>query len=382
MGWDGKTVNEALRFDFPIYGGFPHDDPLGARAKNWGSSGVKTLIADRVPVLHFYSKNTKNGIVRYTLAINGQILKNEVTQNRQTWPFIAIEAEHVPGMTQGIGDAEPVLDLQTDISESLSAWSETVRRTIQDQWKAWGLKHLNPRIVQDGGRVWEMTDKDEEDIEPLKFIPNTVDVKEQLKELWLVHRKTSAIPEEAEANSLSRMSGYAMNVKFQALITSLAPRRIRLKRVYKQLAKNKLMFTQRLHPAEKDLLDLTNFNIEIAYEEITPSDMQSEVTRLSQQVSMKLVSPYTAMEELDLNPEEEYALMKEFWTNPDLNPQGAMAAAQARMMNAQADGLQPQVSPATTASAAGSQAINDKFPMFHAGTNAAKPSSNVSSRVV
>jgi len=297
---------------------------------------------------------------------------------RTTWPFYVVEAEHVPGLTQGVGDAEPVLDLQVDISEAVTSWSETVRRTIQDQWKAWGLRHLNPRILNDGGRVWEMTDKEDEDIEPLKFIPNTVDVKENIAMLWEIYRRVTGIPSEAEAQSLSHTSGYAMNVKFQALITALAPRKIRMKRMYRELGMNKLKYYQKKHPKEAHLLDLSKFILDVTFEEITPSDMQAEVTRLSQAVTSKLMSPYTAMEEMTLVPEDEYELMAKFWTNPDINPQTALLTIQAKTAEQQLGAMGAQ----TQALVAGGEAsaFKDKFPKFH--PTAQGVGSNVTSKVV
>lgn len=332
MGWDGSSYTEALRFNFPLYGGNPHDDPIGARTKTFDTPQQRILIQGQVPVLHFYSKKTKNGTVFYTLVVNGQVVKREVSTGRKEWPFMWVEAEHVPGITQGVGDAEPVLGIQSELSERTSAWAEAIRRTIKDQWKAWGLRHVTPRNLPGGSQVWEFTDKDEEDIEPLKFITNDVGMKEFIQTIWDNYRRISGVPDEAEARSISRMSGYAMNVKYQSLITSLAPRKIRLQRLYRNWALNKLNSIKRQYPKYAHLLDDAKFIMEVEWEEITPSDLQALTSRLAQSVSMKLMSPYSAMEELQLIPEEEMRLMEEFWTNPKLNPQGAMAEAQAMLM--------------------------------------------------
>jgi len=272
--------------------------------------------------------------------VNGQIIKDQVSTGRKTWPFTVIECEHVPGSNIGVGDAEPILDLQAEMSERLSAWSEAVRRTIKDQWKAWGLNHLNPRFLPGGGQVWEMTDKEEEDIQPLKFITNDVGILQYIEMLWQVYRRTSAIPSEVEAQSLSHTSGYAMNVKYQSLIINLSARKIREQRCYMQWARNKLELVKMQYPEYAYLIDEAKFILEVDWEEITPSDMQTETARLGQAVQLKITSPYPAMEQLQLVPEDEIELMESFWTNPKINPQGAMAEAQAQLMLQQV-GAQP-----------------------------------------
>ena len=122
LGWDGTTAVEPLRANFPIYGGYNHSDPLGVISRNFMGRD-KTLVNQGVPVLHFYSKNTENAVVRYSLVVNGQILKREQSLGRKSWPFQVVEAEHIPGSTIPVGDAEPVLDIQSEISERMSAWS-------------------------------------------------------------------------------------------------------------------------------------------------------------------------------------------------------------------------------------------------------------------
>jgi hypothetical protein len=355
LGWDGASFTESLRFNFPLYGSNPHDDPIGARSKQWDTPTNRVLIQGQVPVLHVYTQEKKDSIVSYSLVVNGQIVKSNVSTGRKAWPFTIVEAEHIPGLTQGVGDAEPVLGIQSELSERTSAWAEAVRRTIKDQWKAWGLRHLTPRNLPGGGQVWEMTDKDEEDIEPLKFLTNDIGIHEFIKSIWANYRRITGIPDEAEGQSLSHVSGYAMNVKYQSLIVSLAPRKIRLERMYRTWALNKLDSIKRKYPKYAHLISDAQYIMQVDWEEITPSDLQSLTSRLAQGVSMKLMSPYTAMEKMQLIPEEEMRLMEEFWTNPKLNPQGAMAEAQALLMLQQ---VSQQVTQQTGQPAAGGGALS------------------------
>ena len=340
MGWDGVTENAPLRVNWPIYGGYAHNDPLGVISQNF-TGRDRTFIDNAVPVMHFYSKASKNAVVRYSLIINGQVVKSEKSLGRKTFPFTMVETEHVPGSNIGVGDAEPVLDIQAELSERLSAWSEAVRRTIKDQWKAWGLNHLTPRTLPGNGQVWEMTDKAEEDIEPLKFVTNDVGILQYIQEIWGVYRRISGIPSEVEAESLSHTSGYAMNVKYQSLIINLSARKIRMRRAWIKWAMNKLETVKRLYPQYAYLIDEAQFVLEVEWEEITPADVAAETQRLAQAIQAKITSPYTAMEQLQLVPEDEIRLMQDFWTDPKLNPQGFMAEQQAYQMAAQAQQMQP-----------------------------------------
>ena len=63
LGWDGTTAYDPLRVTYPIYGGYTHDDPLGVISNNWMGRD-RLFINNKVPVLHFYHKNTVKGITR------------------------------------------------------------------------------------------------------------------------------------------------------------------------------------------------------------------------------------------------------------------------------------------------------------------------------
>ena len=335
LGWDGVNVNAELRFNFPIYGGYTHSDPLGIQNRNWTK---ERSIHGKIPVLHFYFQKTKNGTVHYARFVNGQKTVKEKSLGRKTWPFTIVEAEHVPGIPYGVGDAEPLLDIQAEYNIRRTEWAEAIRRNIKDQWKMWGLKGVNPRMVPgNGGRVWELTDKNEEDIEPLKFPVDDVGAVQNIQSIMSDYRRTSAIPAEAEADNTAAAptSGFAMQVKFQALITQLAPRQKRIKRALKGWALSKLDYLAKKYPEYKDLLDAREFTIDWEFEPLTPKDVAQVVQNLATAVGAKLESPHTAMEEMGLDPDLEMDLMAEFWTDPRINPQGAMAQAQAMMMLAQ-----------------------------------------------
>ena len=330
MGWDGKTVDAALRFNVPIYGGFSHDDALGLRTQNWISART---FYKKVPVVHFYYNKKKGGNILYGLIVNGQIISEDTSLRRKSWPFKWVEAEHVPGLPWGVGDAEPLLDIQAEICLRNTDWAEAVRRNTKDQWKSWGLKHLNPRVVPGNGRIWELTDKDTDDIEPLKFPIDNVEVQAYIANVWSNYHRVSGIPAEAEGGSIGAgSSGFQMLLKYQSLITALAPRRIRLQKVYRQWAMDKLQAVKQLYPEYADFITKLNFILEVQWSEVTPKDVAQVVQNLVQTTQSKLQSHYSAMEELELIPEDEFAFMEEFNQNPLLDPQGAMATAQAQMM--------------------------------------------------
>ena len=285
-------------------------------------------------MVHFYYQKRKRGTVFYSLVINGSVVKEDVSTKRTAWPFTIIEAEHVPGYPHGVGDAEPLLDIQAEYSIRKTEWAEAIRRNIKDQWKAWGLKHITPRMLPGEGRLWELTDKETDDIQPLKYPTDDVGAQAYLAQTLSDYRRTSGIPAEAEADgSVSApTSAVAMNMKFQALITQLAARQKRLLRYARERAIRKLEWIGKQYPEYRDLVDPSQIIIEVSQEQITPKDVAQVIQNLSTAVAGKLQSPYSAMEELGLVPEDEMELMAEFWTDPRLNPQGAMAQAQAMMM--------------------------------------------------
>jgi len=334
MGWDGKTFNADLRFNIPLYGSYPHDDILGVLRDRWRG---ERFIYGKVPAAHFYYKRTEKGNIHYALVVNGQIIHDK-RLSRKDWPFTIVEAEHVPGLLNGVGDVEPLLDLQAELNQRGSNWGEAIRRNVLDQWKAWGLRAITPKMLPGGGRLWEFTgDKETDDILPLKFPVDDQGALAYLNWLLSQYRRVSGIPSEAEAESQTAgTSGFMATIKYQSLITSLAPRRIRMQRAYRKWGLSKLARIGELYPEYKEFIDTARFVLDVDWEEIAPRDVAQVMSTLSQGVASKIVSPYTAMEQLQEVPEDEMDLMREFNMDPALAPQAYMAFAQARMMEQQA----------------------------------------------
>jgi len=344
MGWDGTTMDATMRFNFPIYGGYDHLDPLGVMGRNWAT---ERTIFGKVPVLHFYYQRKKYGNVWYAKIVNGVVV-SEKNLNRKSWPFLIVDAEHAPGLPWGVGDVEPIIDIQQEVNEAMSDWREATRRNIKDQWKAWGLKHVTPTMVPGEGRLWELTDKTTDDIEPLKFPIDNAGSLEYINLQLEMYRRVSLIPPEAEGGSSGgRASGYAIQLKFEALSTSLEPRRIRMQSAYKQWALEKLKTIAKLYPQYKELIQSAKFTFRVVWPEITPKDTAQMVNTLAQSLAAGLESPYTAMDAMGFDPEEEMQLIREYNADENLNPKGFMILEQARMMAAQSAQSAAQGNPAT-----------------------------------
>ena len=343
MGWDGLTMDASMRFNFPIYGGFDHIDPLGIMGRNWAT---ERTIYGKVPVLHFYYQKKKYGNVWYCKIVNGAVIE-EKNLNRKSWPFLVIDAEHAPGLPWGVGDVEPMIDIQQEINEAMSDFREATRRNVKDQWKAWGLKHIVPTMLPGEGRLWELTDKETDDIEPLKFPLDNAGSLEYINMQLEMYRRVSLIPPEAEGGSSGgRASGYAIQLKFEALSTSLEPRRIRMQSAYKKWALEKLRTIAKLYPAYKELIESAKFTFKVVWPEIAPKDTAQMVNTLAQSLAAGLESPYTAMDAMGFDPEEEMQLIREYNADENLNPRGFMILEQARMMAAQANAQAAQGQPA------------------------------------
>ena len=247
-----------------------------------------------------------------------------------------------------MGDVEPLLDIQQELNEALTDWREAIRRNVKDQWKAWGLKHIVPTMLPGEGRLWELTEKGLDDIEPLKFPIDNTGTLEYINQQWENYRRVSLIPPEAEGGSSGgRASGYAIQLKFEALSTSLEPRRIRMQAAYKRWALEKLKTVAKLYPEYKDLIQSAKFTFKVVWPEITPKDTAQMVNTLAQSLAAGLESPYTAMDAMGFDPEEQMSLIREYNADQMLNPKGFMILEQAKMMAAQSNAAAAQGNPAT-----------------------------------
>ena len=330
-GWNGTNVN-GVYDSLKVNGGgttlMDHGNPLGL-APWWNKtlSGRQQFIG--VPLIDFHYKNDKGEVVNALFLGNGQQVDEKVTKLAD-FPYIVLNCDTEPGNPYGIGDAEPVVMLQKEISTRLTDWAEAVRRNGQDQWKTFNVRGLSPRDLPGGGRVFPLGSKEDEDVEPLKYPVDNIGYGELLQNLYDEYRRITGIPPEVLGGGglPTTSSGYAMAVRFQSVITRLGPRQVRLGSFYQKWAEMTLKHMEVVEPDSRDIIN-GNYFTKIDFEAVTPRDFAQTVNSLAQAVSAGIISRRTAMEELNRVPEDEQTYISEWNTNPALSPATAAAAAQA-----------------------------------------------------
>lgn len=330
--WNGTNVNgvyDALRRKdgtSPVV--MDHGNPLGL-APWWNKtlSGRQQFIG--VPLIDFHYKNENGEVVNALFLGNGQQVDEKVTKLAD-FPYIVVNCDTEPGNPFGVGDAEPVVMLQKEISTRLTDWAEAVRRNGQDQWKTFNVRGLSPRDLPGGGRVFPLGSKEDEDVEPLKYPVDNIGYGELLQNLYDEYRRTTGIPPEVLGGGglPTTSSGYAMAVRFQSVITRLGPRQVRLGTFYQRWAELTLRHMETVDPSTKEVIN-GNYFTKIDFEAVTPRDFAQTVNSLAQAVSAGIISRRTAMEELNRVPEDEETYIREFNTDPALSPGTAAAAAAA-----------------------------------------------------
>lgn len=332
-GWNGTaatTLYDAMQ-SRSMTGGFSmdHGNALGLAPR-----ASKTLSNRQqfvgVPLIDFHYKDEKDRVVNALFLGNGQQVESKITK-LSDFPYIPVNCDVEPGNPFGIGDAEPVVMFQKEISTRLTDWSEAVRRNGQDQWKTYNVRGLSPRDLPGGGRIFPLGSKEDEDIEPLKYPIDNIGYGELLSHLYDEYRRTTGIPPEVLGGGglPTTSSGYAMAIRFQSVITRLGPRQVRIGAAYQKWADMTLKNMEVVDPESKPIIN-GNYWTKVDFEAVTPRDFAQNVTTLSQAVASGILSRRTAIEELNRVPEDEEQYMREYNTDPELSPQQAAAVAAAQ----------------------------------------------------
>ena len=303
-----------------------HGDPLGRWTRRFIGTSSRADVPnfDGLPMIDFHFMND-DGFVVNEIWIGSQRVDHRVTKMRE-FPYITVNCETEPGNPFGIGDAEPVTALQREISGLRTLWHEAMRRNGMDTWKVFNLKGLAPTDLEGGGRFFYLGDKESQDIEALKYPIDDVGYLQAINEAWEDFRRVTGIPPEVlgGGNISAGTSGYALAVKFQSVITRLGPRSTRLQSFYQTWGRLTLKNMEIVESDAKKVIK-DNYFVNVDFENITPKDFAQQVSAYATAVSAKLLSPRTASEELGYVSEDEYTYMREFNSDPALNPQAAAA---------------------------------------------------------
>jgi len=364
--WNGTgatTMYDALRKkdgNAPQYA--DHQNFLGlATRPNKTLSGRQQFVG--VPLIDFHYKNTAGKVVNSLFLGNGQQVEEKVTK-LPDFPYIPINCDTEPGNPFGIGDAEPTVMFQKEISTRITDWAEAVRRNGQDQWKTFNVRGLSPRDLPGGGRVFPLGSKEDEDVMPLKYPVDNIGYGELLTHLYDEYRRTTGIPPEVLGGGgvPTTSSGYAMAIRFQSVVTRLGPREVRMGTLYQRWAELTLKNMEIVEPDTKELIQ-GNYFTKIDFTAVTPRDFAATVNSLSQAISSGMLSRRSAMEEINKVPEDEETYIGEWNADPKLSPgtAGAIVSVQGQM-DAIANG-------SNQAAAQQAQAGSDKAMPGNAGQN-------------
>jgi len=292
-------------------------------------------------------------------------------------PFIVIEHDHEPGSPEGIGDIEPLIDIQIELNRAYSHWAQLVNDEIDPAWQI-NTESVPAGMVPRGGQILA-TGGEQVKIMPLDKGVNLFPVRELVDALMQAFHFRSGLAEILFALPPgAQTAGRAMQIQIEASANRIDPRRRRLYRGLRELLIFWAIMAEKINPEiqvgtetaapgqdptpkmvrVKEILG--DFRAwKFVAPEITPRDNLELITAVVNKLNAKLISLEDAMDELGVDsPLEMIRKIEQERMNPKLFPgdvQGYVAVLNMlqQLQAAQAQAGGPPTVPGADPNAAG-----------------------------
>lgn len=278
-------------------------------------------------------------------------------------PFIVIQHDREPGSPEGMGDVEPLLDIQMQLNQALSHWSQLIVDEIDPAWQIdadsvpGGMVPMAGEIIAAGeGRRITPIEKGVNQF-PIQALVDTLmksfHFRSGLSEILF------ALPPGAQT------AGRALAIQIEAAANRIDPRRARLYKGLRDLMIFWFYMGEKINPAFPvgenedgspvmgNLRDITEGFRRWMFiaPEITPRDNLELITAVVNKLNAKLISLEDAMDELGVNsPLEMIQKIEAERMNPKLFPGDTQAYVavlnmlqQLQAQQAAMGGAEPQV---------------------------------------
>jgi hypothetical protein len=275
-------------------------------------------------------------------------------------PYIVIEHDHEPGSPEGIGDVEPLIDVQIELNRALSHWAQLVADEIDPAYQVdaesvpGGLIPRNGEVVAAG---------EGKQVRPIEKGINVFPIQELIEALMKAFHFRSGLSEIMfSLPPGAQTAGRALAIQIEASANRIDPRRDRLYGGLEELLIFWAHMAEHINPqihvgfdeagqaVQKGVREiLQGFRRwKFVAPEITPRDNLELVTSVVNRLNNKLISLEDAMDELGVDsPLEMIQKIEAERMNPRLFPGdtqsfvAVLAMLQQYQMTAQQAGLMP-----------------------------------------
>jgi hypothetical protein len=277
-------------------------------------------------------------------------------------PFIVIEHDHEPGSPEGLGDIEPLIDLQIEINRAISHWAQLIADEIDPAWQI-NADSVPAGLVPRGGEILPVGE--DREVKPFEKQVNQFPIRELVEGLMEAFHFRSGLSEILFAAPPSgQTAGRALAIQIEASANRIDPRRRRFYRGIVSVILFWIYMAEKVNPdivigadeqgnpqTEKLAAVLAGFRRwKVTAPEITPRDNAELITAVVNKLNAKLISLEDAMDELGVDsPLEMIQKIEQERMNPRLFPGDTQAYVavltmllQMQQMQA-AMGAQPQV---------------------------------------
>lgn len=248
-------------------------------------------------------------------------------------PYIVIEHDREPGSPEGIGDVEPLVDIQIELNRALSHMAQLIADEIDPAWQL-DADSIPPGMIPRGGEV--LAAGEGKQVRPLEKPVNQFPIDQLIERLMKSFHLRSGLSEILFAGAPSaQTAGRALQIQIEASANRIDPRRRRLYRGLKELLIFWAFMAEKINPKMTVGVDeqgqpqyagvaevIEGFRRwRIVAPEITPRDNLEMITAVVNKLNAKLIALEDAMDELGVDsPLEMIAKIEKERMNPRLFP--------------------------------------------------------------
>lgn len=356
----GQPLNVARKAD--------HGDPLGQKGMPiapLGSTAARPLSrpvpyqpsdyeGKQVRVWDYWCKLTEPGkanddgtpgepVERIVNAffVEGILAKREYHDYLPDLPYIVVEHDHEPGSPDGVGDVEPLIDIQIEMNRAMSHWMQLIADEIDPSWQI-DADAVPSGAVPRGGDI--IAAGDGKQIRPLEKQVQQFPVQQLVDAMYRAFHFRSGLSEILfTVPPGAQTAGRALQIQIEASANRIGPRRVRTYQGLRELLIFWIYMAEKINPKIKVGEDPETHEDQMVgvgdmikgfrrwrfvAPEITPRDAIESTTNVVNKLNAKLISLEDAMDELGVDsPLEMIKKIEAERLNPKLFPGDTQAYA-------------------------------------------------------
>lgn len=249
-------------------------------------------------------------------------------------PYIVVEHDHEPGSPEGIGDVEPLMDIQIELDRAFSHWMQLIADEIDPAWQL-DADQIPAGMIPRGGEV--VAAGDGKRITAIEKGIQTFPVEALITAIYRAFHFRSGLSEILfTVPPGAQTAGRALQIQIEASANRISPRRVRTYLGLREMLIFWVYMAEKVNPKKVIGVDAeTKEEIKIGVgdmlkglrrfkfvaPEITPRDSIEHTTDVVNRLNAKLISLEDAMDELGVeSPLEMIKKIEAERANPKLFP--------------------------------------------------------------